>query len=59
MAVILIQASTIKSSKTPIELEDGCHLKKIKGMFYLIKTHSIEIDYPIKNHKNERKTKTN
>jgi hypothetical protein len=59
MAVQLIQATTIKSSKTPIELEDGCHLKKIKGMFYLIKTHSIEIDYPIKNHKNERKTKTN
>jgi hypothetical protein len=59
MAVKLIQASTIKSSKTPVELEDGCHLKKINGMFYLIKTHSIEIDYPIKNHKNERKVKTN
>ena len=59
MEVKFIQATTIKTSKTPIELEDGCHLKKIKGMFYLIKTHSIEIYYPIKNHKNERKVKTN
>ena len=59
MEVKFIQAIVIKYSKTPIELEDGCHLKKIKGMFYLLKTHSIEIDYPIKNHKNERKVKTN
>ena len=59
MAVKFIQATTIKKSKTSIELEDGCHLTKIMGMFYLVKTHSIEIDYPIKNHKNERKVKTN
>jgi len=57
--VQLILATTIKSSKTPIQLEDGCHLKKIKGMFYLIKTYSIEVNYPTKNHKNERKIKTN
>ena len=38
MAVQFIQAITIKSSKFPIELQEGCHLKKIKGKYYLIKT---------------------
>jgi hypothetical protein len=56
MAVKFIQATTIKSSKHPIELQEGCHLKKIKGIFYLIKTTEIEIIYTIQNHKNENKT---
>jgi hypothetical protein len=48
MAVKFIQATTIQTSKTPIELQDGCHLKKIKGKFYLIKTTSKEVNYTIK-----------
>jgi hypothetical protein len=58
MEVILIQATTIKSSKTPIEIEDSCHLVKIKSKYYLVKTTVIETDYKHKKiNKNERNHK--
>ena len=45
----LIQASTIKSSFQPIELQQDCHLAKVKGKYYLVKIKIIEIDYKQKN----------
>lgn len=44
MEVIFIQAKTIKSSKFPIESQDGFHVKKIKNTYYLIKTIIINYD---------------
>jgi len=46
MEVIFIQAKTIKSSKFPIETQGGCHVKNIKGIYYLIKTITIQLNYP-------------
>ena len=57
MAVQLIQASTIKSSFQPIELQQNCHLAKVKGKYYLVKIKIIEIDYKQKNKINERNNK--
>lgn len=46
MEVKFYQAKIIKISKNPIELQEGCHLAKVKGIYFLVKTHIIEIDYP-------------
>lgn len=51
MEVKFIQATTIKRSDKAIALQEGCHLKKIRRWYYLIKTTIIEIDYKHKNHK--------
>jgi hypothetical protein len=57
MAVKLIQAITIKSSKEPIEMQKGCHLKKIKGTYYLIKNNTIELNFKNNNHERKHNTK--
>jgi beta-xylosidase len=40
-----IQAIIIEKSKYPIDLKEGCHLVKIKGFYYLVKTITIEENY--------------
>jgi hypothetical protein len=43
--MIFIQAKIITKSKYPIDLQEGCHLAKIKGMYYLVKTTTIVEEY--------------
>lgn len=43
--MIFIQAKIIEQSKYPIDLQEGCHLVKIKGIYYLVKTITIEENY--------------
>lgn len=57
MAVKFIQASIIKSSCLPIQLQEGCHLTKVKGKYYLVKSNTIEIDFKHKINKHERNHK--
>ena len=48
MEVKFIQASTIKTSdKLITDIPEGYHVKKIKRKYYLIKTTTLEMDYPL------------
>lgn len=47
MEVQLIQSQIIKKSRNNIDPVDGYHVKKIKNIYYLIKTKIINYEFRI------------